>query len=300
MNRGGLLSVVVPAHADTPNFRRLLESLLNSKESILREVIVCDTCVSGLKLGDLESKFEGRLKRIELPGGEPGPARNLGIELATGPWILFVDSDDFIDVNALDALLDIGEPSPGSPFVSFGFSWTLLSGQRRFGPCSTLEEMILANPSSFWRHLYSVHALRVAGVTFPDGLIAEDLVYLSRLSSFGVNPISVNQVLYMHAESLDSTSHVRDARWLQLPKQLVEAHRALSLAGRRDLWRVLWRRNAVSGLLSTPASLRLQYMVEIGIAIRSLQSFQARALSIIDLAVAAVQYLEYRLSRTRL
>lgn len=107
-------SVIIP-HYNTP---RLLDRCLNSipQRSDIQVVIVDDN--SSEEIVDF-SNFPGRNRPdVEIiynkNGGSAGRARNLGLNLAKGRWILFADADDFFTSEAfacfdeyLDSINDI-------------------------------------------------------------------------------------------------------------------------------------------------------------------------------------------------
>ncbi|MBR4151501.1 MAG: glycosyltransferase family 2 protein [Selenomonadaceae bacterium] len=78
------------------------------------EVIVVDDCSMDNSVQIVESykeKFYGRLQLVVLEknsGGGSKP-RNLVLKLSRGEYIFFVDSDDFIMLNALETLYTTAE-----------------------------------------------------------------------------------------------------------------------------------------------------------------------------------------------
>lgn len=92
------ISVVIPVYNRTWELRRALESLVRQTVHDF-EVVVCDDgstedirCI----LAPFESQIEVRYQRIDNSGG-PARPRNVGISIARGEWIAFLDSDDWWD-----------------------------------------------------------------------------------------------------------------------------------------------------------------------------------------------------------
>ena len=75
------------------------------------EVIVVDDCStddSYKKLIDYKSKSKMDIKVFQTKTNSgPGIARNIGIEKATGDYVTFVDSDDWIEPNSLECIIKI-------------------------------------------------------------------------------------------------------------------------------------------------------------------------------------------------
>lgn len=102
------ISVIIPMYNAEAYINECLESLLAQTFQDF-EVVVVDDCSTDDSVKIVESyapKFNGRLhithtKTNSGGGGEP---RNIGLKLAKGKYIFFVDADDFIMLNALEIL----------------------------------------------------------------------------------------------------------------------------------------------------------------------------------------------------
>lgn len=95
-------SVVIP-HFNTP---KLLQRLLNSipdRDDL--EIIVVDDNSNNVDFNDFPGIGKTNCKVIfDKKGGGGGYARNIGLEEATGKWVLFADSDDFFNYCVNDIL----------------------------------------------------------------------------------------------------------------------------------------------------------------------------------------------------
>lgn len=103
------ISVVVPLYNNEEYVGECLESILNQTFQDF-EVIVVDDCSTDNSVAIVESyapKFDGRLRLAqteENSGGGGYVPRNIGLKLASGEYVIFVDSDDFILLTALETL----------------------------------------------------------------------------------------------------------------------------------------------------------------------------------------------------
>lgn len=97
---------------DTKKFlKKCLDSVVNQTYSSY-EIIVVDDC-SVEKSDDIIEEYSNinrsiTYKYLNTSKG-PGGARNIGISLALGEYILFIDSDDWIDINCLQEATPILE-----------------------------------------------------------------------------------------------------------------------------------------------------------------------------------------------
>jgi len=93
------ISVIVPVYNTAPYLERSLNSITNQTLEDIEIICVNDGSSDNSQeiLRDFEEK-DDRIKVISLETNEgAGYARNIGLELATGEFIGFIDSDDYID-----------------------------------------------------------------------------------------------------------------------------------------------------------------------------------------------------------
>ena len=104
-----LISVVVPLYNAEKYVGECLDSLLNQTFQNF-EVIVIDDCSTDNSRAVVESyapKFDGRLKIVTTKknsGGGGYVPRNIGIKLANGEYVCFLDADDYLLSTALETL----------------------------------------------------------------------------------------------------------------------------------------------------------------------------------------------------
>lgn len=92
------VSVIVPMYNVETYLDQCVESIraqtLADIEIILVDDGSPDRCGS---MAEQYARIDGRVKVIHRPNGGLGPARNSGLEIATGEYVGFVDSDDWIE-----------------------------------------------------------------------------------------------------------------------------------------------------------------------------------------------------------
>ena len=110
MNLMYKLSVLVPVYNVEMYLRRCLDSITNQTYKNLEIILVDDgsTDSSGI-ICDEYAKKDTRIKVIHKKNGGVTSARHIGIENATGSHITFVDSDDWIEIDAYERLLSMDE-----------------------------------------------------------------------------------------------------------------------------------------------------------------------------------------------
>lgn len=104
------LSVVVPVYNVEKYIGEMIESLQKQTLRDLEIILVDDGSPdnSGAICDEYAAKDE-RIKVIHKPNGGVGAARNDGLDAATGEWIVFCDSDDWVEADAFEKLILLGE-----------------------------------------------------------------------------------------------------------------------------------------------------------------------------------------------
>lgn len=114
-----IVSVIIPVYNVAPYLYRCVDSVLKqtlkNKEIILVDDGSTDKCPQ--ICDEYASKFD-EIVVVHKPNGGLASARNAGMDYATGKYILFVDSDDWIDENTLEELVEIAD-SKNVDFVRF-------------------------------------------------------------------------------------------------------------------------------------------------------------------------------------
>lgn len=106
MNDKPLVSIIVPVYNVEKYLAECLDSIINQTYSNLEIILVDDG--SPDKCGEICDKYavsDSRIKVIHKKNGGVSSARNVGIEISTGEWIYFMDSDDTIEKDLISEVL---------------------------------------------------------------------------------------------------------------------------------------------------------------------------------------------------
>ena len=99
------ISVIVPAYNVEDYLENCLESISNQTHSNIEIIVVDDG--SPDRSGEIAEEYkkkDTRLKVIHQMNGGLSAARNTGLESATGDFVCFIDSDDWIEPDYLELL----------------------------------------------------------------------------------------------------------------------------------------------------------------------------------------------------
>lgn len=100
------VSVIVPIYKVEPYLRRAVDSIIGQSYSDLEIILVDDGSPDGCgRICDDYALSDERIKVIHKENGGLSDARNAGLDIATGEYIAFVDSDDYIAKDYVETLL---------------------------------------------------------------------------------------------------------------------------------------------------------------------------------------------------
>ena len=105
MNNPPLISVIIPVYKVEQYLPRCVESILEQTFQNWELLLIDDGSpdCSGL-ICEEYAKKDSRIRVFHKENGGVSSARNLGIDNATGEWITFIDSDDYIQPGFLEGL----------------------------------------------------------------------------------------------------------------------------------------------------------------------------------------------------
>jgi glycosyltransferase involved in cell wall biosynthesis len=100
------VSVIVPVFNKAPFLAECLESILAQSLADLEVICVDDASTDGST--EILADYANRDRRVHvIPGSVnrgPGPSRNVGIAIATAPYVQFTDADDVLPAKSLETL----------------------------------------------------------------------------------------------------------------------------------------------------------------------------------------------------
>ncbi len=209
------VSIIIPVYKVEKYLARCLDSILAQSESDFEVICVNDGSPdrSGEILADYAAR-DSRIKVLTQPNKGQSAARNAGLAVATGDWIMFVDSDDWLPPDALAGFLQVAHES-GAPVVVSAtyavdvfrescprtFHWSLkkpalkyLVGKRKM-------------QSSPWNKLFRAEVLK--NCRFIEGIYFEDWVYITEAIGDVDCFAQVEEPLYVYCTNGGDTSTIR-------------------------------------------------------------------------------------------
>lgn len=103
-----IISLIVPVYNSSKYITRCVESLINQTLTDIEIILVNDgsTDDSLQKLNEYQVNYPDKIIILNQENAGQSVARNNGVKLANGEFIMFVDSDDWVDANICQVLYD--------------------------------------------------------------------------------------------------------------------------------------------------------------------------------------------------
>ncbi len=203
------ISVIVPVYNVEKYLPQCLDSIVNQTYSNLEIVVVNDKSPdNSQQIIDEYAAKDPRIKPIIHKANRGlGGARNTGISAATGDYISFVDSDDWIETNTIEIL--VGEiKTNGSDIIKFGridkypdskeIFLPFFSQQIYYNGWDDIKEDTIKNrfiplcPTSIYKRKLIVDNK----IVFPEKLLFEDFYFAIQVNVLATKISYVNKPLY--------------------------------------------------------------------------------------------------------
>lgn len=215
-----LVSIIIPVYNVEPYLCKCIDSILAQTYTNLEIILVDDGSPDRCpEICDKYAEMDSRIHVIHKPNGGLSDARNAGLEVASGEWIAFVDSDDWIEPDMYKKLLQNAEMYQAE--ISIGgvndelltdegttILKTTMTDSVNYRCCTNTETMqnYFKGSWSAWDKIYQKKVFE--NVRFPVGEINEDEAIVLHLLEKCRKVVYTNEVFYhyIHRPSSITTS----------------------------------------------------------------------------------------------
>lgn len=225
-----MVSVVVPVYNTEKYLRRCMDALTSQTidPAELEIVVVNDgsTDSSCDILMEYQKRFPDIVKVYNKANGGQGSARNYGIEKATGQYIGFADSDDYVDRTMYEkmyrlaletgaditechyhSMLETGEDESGQPL------YKEIDTRGSIRTRSEAKELFFDPQVSPWNKLFKREVIVDNHIVFPEGMIYEDTSFYVKCIPFIKKQAYLDEKLVYYSVRANSTmTSARDHR----------------------------------------------------------------------------------------
>lgn len=213
-----LISLIIPVYKVEPFISKCMESILSQTYRNLEIILIDDGSPDACgRICDEYAGKDSRIRVIHKENAGVSAARNSGLEQCNGQYIMFVDSDDFLDCDAIRILLE-RMVLCGSQMAVGKHIDAYEDGTYSAQVCPWTENELLTPddffarmdgngkfPVSAWGKLYSRELFD--GICFPAWRCGEDLWVVTQVAQ-RCNRISlVDYTVYFYLQRKDSVVH---------------------------------------------------------------------------------------------
>ena len=210
---GKKVSVIVPIFKVEQYLEECLNSLINQSYRNIEIILVDDGSPdSCAEICNRYAATDGRILVIHKENGGLSDARNAGLDKASGEYVLFIDSDDYVADDMVKKLYALAENNSADIAVCY-FQRVYEDGYREaiveptkikelYNPKDLLKELYTTrnSPIAFvaWNKLYKRSLFMEHDIRYPKGKYHEDTFITYRLLYHATSVAVVKEPLYFY------------------------------------------------------------------------------------------------------
>lgn len=244
------VSVIIPVYKVEKYLKRCLESVVNQTYKNIEIILVNDGSPDKCgKICDAYARIDSRIKVIHKENGGLSSARNAALDIVSGEYIMFVDSDDWISEDSLEQLYEYIDAD--YDIINFKFSFVKENSKELVEmhndikdgyECDLLtyiDKLFLGELNFFiCNKLYKKDLFNE--VRFPDGRNYEDLATMYKLYFNAKSIVITDYTLYNYwlgnLNSITSNSTIKNMTdYLLSAKEIYEVNKNYLQINKRDI-----------------------------------------------------------------
>ena len=218
------VSIIVPIYNVEQYLEECINSILNQTYNNI-EVLLVDDCATD-KSGDIAKQFEEKDSRCKYikreKNGGLSAARNTGIKNATGDFLCFIDSDDWISDDYVQSMLELAKKD-NSEIVVCDY-YMVIEDRYEDGNSliqinnnSTKEEKIAYIRNHACTKMFKKEFWLNQGLMFPEDIKrGEDMGVTIPLLTYANNISIINKNLYYYRQRVNSLSYKKERTKIDL------------------------------------------------------------------------------------
>lgn len=204
------LSIIVPVYNAEKYLEKCLDSLVNQTMDDYEVILVNDGSKDSSQsiIDSYVNQYPELIRAVTVENGGQGRARNIGIDMARGAYIGFVDSDDWVASDMFEKLYTAVVEDDADMAVCDTVQ-CFDDGSEVYLPMSRFESAMEIT-TAVWNKLFKKEL--VEGIRFPEGLWYEDADFVIKIVLGCKNIDRVNEGLYFYRCGQLSTMNNKNAR----------------------------------------------------------------------------------------
>lgn len=218
MDNSNKISIIVPVYNSEKSLKRCVDSIINQTYRNLEILLINDGSTDGsLKICNDFAISDNRVKLVNKKNGGVSSARNIGLDIATGDYYGFVDSDDYVVSNMYEKLMD-AILITGADIAECGYNRVSHEGQV-IKSYPLLEDYVTGiencltrylkkeNTTNFmWNKVYKKSLFQTA--RFSNLRYSEDYVLNTNVHCYCKSKVTIKSCCYYYVDSQSSATNM--------------------------------------------------------------------------------------------
>lgn len=217
------LSIIVPIYNAEKYIENCIESLLNQTKKEIELILINDGSTDNTD--ELIKKYnDKRIKYFKNKNQGIGKTRNFGIDKAMGKYLMFIDSDDYVDKNTAKLMFD--KAFSNDLDIAICDFYKVINNENykeklidfKTTTLKKMPNLILDINLSPWNKIYKTSLIKENNIRFIENLKYEDAPFVCEVLKKAKKIGKVNKFLNYYVIHGNSETTVRDERVFDILK----------------------------------------------------------------------------------
>lgn len=217
------ISIIVPIYNASKYISKCIDSLINQSKKELEFILINDGSTDSTE-EVIKGYNDKRIKYFKNKNQGIGKTRNFGIDKAIGKYIMFVDSDDYLDKDACFELYNEIENKSADLVVCDFYTDTngkleeVIIPDFKMSSLKDNKNLLLDINLAPWNKIYRTKIIKDNNIRFVENLKYEDAPFVVDVIRFSKRVVKLNKKLNYYVIHSNSETTVRDERVFDIIK----------------------------------------------------------------------------------
>ena len=211
------VSVVVPVYNTEDYIEKCLTSLVNQTLKDIEIIHINDGSTDNSEkiINQFIEVYSDKIKYYKKENGGLSDTRNFGLNYATGEYIGFVDSDDYIELSMYEKMYDLAKKEEAD-VVECDFYWVHPNKMKldNGAEYKNKEDFFINSRVMACNKIIKKEA--IDNITFPKGLRYEDIEFFYKIIPNITKIAVLNEALYYYIQRETSISNLQNERTAEI------------------------------------------------------------------------------------
>lgn len=207
MTKSPTLSVIIPVYNSERFLYKCLDSVVNQTYKNLEIILIDDGSTdSSSSICMNYAEIHSNITYIRSLNGGPSKSRNIGLEVSSGEYITFVDSDDYLELDIYQKVIDSFRDD--IDIVSFGVRTLNVNNKilseyseidTIYGSEDVVKEIVAKLKTAVWNKVFRRRSIN--NIMFPNEFMHnEDMIFLCRCISNNIRFRTIPSIGYNYVK----------------------------------------------------------------------------------------------------